>query len=79
MSSRFEHLFTLLELGPITLRNRIFATPHATMFTSDERKSLPDETLAYYCADRAKGGTALVEVSTSIVSAETSSQDCFGS
>jgi len=44
------------------------------MFTSDERNNLPGETLAYYCAERAKGGAALVEVSMSIVSAETSSQ-----
>jgi 2,4-dienoyl-CoA reductase-like NADH-dependent reductase (Old Yellow Enzyme family)/thioredoxin reductase len=37
------------------------------MFASDNRDNLPGETLAYYCAERAKGGAALVEVSMAIV------------
>jgi 2,4-dienoyl-CoA reductase-like NADH-dependent reductase (Old Yellow Enzyme family) len=65
--NQFEHLFSPLEVGPVRLRNRIFLTPHATMFTSDARDNLPGETLARYCADRAKGGAALIEVSMAIV------------
>jgi len=37
------------------------------MFASDDMNNLPGETLAYYCADRAKGGAALVEVSLAMV------------
>lgn len=70
MSSQFKHLFTPLDVGPVTLRNRISVTPHATMFTSDSRDNLPGERLATYCAERAKGGAALVEISMAIVSVE---------
>lgn len=45
-------------------------TPHATMFASDERDNLPGELIASYCAERAKGGAALVEISMAIVSVE---------
>ncbi len=40
------------------------------MFTSDTRDNLPGERLATYCAERAKGGAALVEISMAIVSVE---------
>lgn len=45
-------------------------TPHATMFASDARDNLPGDILANYCAERAKGGAALVEISMAIVSVE---------
>lgn len=70
MFMQFKHLFTPLVLGPVTVRNRIYVTPHATMFASDNRDNLPGERLAYYCAERAKGGVGLIEVSMGIVSAE---------
>ncbi len=68
MNFEFKHLFTPLDVGPLTLRNRIYVTPHATMFASDNRNNLPGERLAYYCAERVKGGAALIEVSMGIVS-----------
>jgi len=68
--SEFKHLFTPIELGPITLRNRIYMTPHATMFTSDARDNLPGETIALYMAERAKGGAGLVELSMAIIGQE---------
>jgi 2,4-dienoyl-CoA reductase-like NADH-dependent reductase (Old Yellow Enzyme family) len=69
----FENLFSTIDLGPVQLRNRIFVSPHATMFAS-EGNNLPGKILADYCADRAKGGAALVEVSMSIVGNDTTSQ-----
>jgi len=63
MSQAFEHLFSPIELGPITVKNRIYITPHATMFVSDNRDNLPGDRLSYYCAERAKGGVGLIEVS----------------
>ncbi len=70
MSIELKHLFSPVDLGPVRLRNRIYMSPHATMFTSDARDNLPGETLAYYCAERAKGGAALIEVSMAIVGEE---------
>lgn len=70
-SPYFKHLFTPIDVGPVKLRNRISVTPHATMFTSDARDNLPGELIATYCAERAKGGAALVEISMAIVSDET--------
>ena len=69
MSLEFKHLFSPLELGPITLKNRIYVTPHATMFASDDRNNIPGETLARYCGERAKGGVGLIEVSLAMVTA----------
>jgi len=65
-----ERLFSPIDIGPVALRNRIYSTPHATMFESDERNNLPGERLANYLAERAKGGAALVEVSMAIVGEE---------
>jgi 2,4-dienoyl-CoA reductase-like NADH-dependent reductase (Old Yellow Enzyme family) len=73
MNFEFKHLFTPLIVGPLTLRNRIYVTPHATMFASDDRNNLPGERLANYCAERIKGGAALSEVSMGIVSLTESS------
>jgi 2,4-dienoyl-CoA reductase-like NADH-dependent reductase (Old Yellow Enzyme family)/thioredoxin reductase len=73
VSSLFEHLFTPLELGPVELRNRIYVTPHSTMFVSDEHDNLPGVRLATYCAERAKGGVGLIEVSMATVSPEVTS------
>jgi len=71
LSTQFKHLFTPIEVGPVKLRNRISVTPHATMFTSDARDNLPGDMIATYCAERAKGGAALIEISMAIVSDET--------
>lgn len=69
MSQALDHLFSPIELGPITVKNRIYITPHATMFASDDRDNLPGDRLSYYCAERAKGGVGLIEVSMGRVTA----------
>ncbi len=69
MSQAFDHLFSPVELGPITVKNRIYITPHATMFASDNRDNLAGERLSYYCAERARGGVGLIEVSMARVTA----------
>lgn len=58
MNSQFQYLFTPLKIGEVTLRNRIFSPPHGTVFA--EPNSLPNERLAYYHAERAKGGVGLI-------------------
>jgi 2,4-dienoyl-CoA reductase-like NADH-dependent reductase (Old Yellow Enzyme family)/thioredoxin reductase len=37
------------------------------MFASDDRDNIPGDTLAVYCAERAKGGVGLIEVSMGVV------------
>ncbi|MDA4131284.1 MAG: FAD-dependent oxidoreductase [Thaumarchaeota archaeon] len=59
----FSNLFSPVDLGPIRLKNRIFVTPHATNFASDNRDNFPGDRLAHYCAERAKGGAGLIEIS----------------
>jgi 2,4-dienoyl-CoA reductase-like NADH-dependent reductase (Old Yellow Enzyme family) len=54
----FRHLFTPLRLGPVTLRNRIVSTPHATRFGQD---GYVTERYIRYHEQKAKGGAALVQ------------------
>ncbi len=72
-NSSFKFLFSPVEIGPFTLKNRIFVTPHATNFVSDG-DNLPGERITYYCAERAKGGVALIEVSMGFVTVGESDQ-----
>jgi len=57
MSEAFKYLFTPLKVGSIIVRNRILTTAHVTNFAKD---NLPTETMAYYYAERAKGGIGLI-------------------
>jgi 2,4-dienoyl-CoA reductase-like NADH-dependent reductase (Old Yellow Enzyme family)/thioredoxin reductase len=51
VSSRYEHLFTPLEVGPLILKNRIVRSAHGTL--------LAGEKLIAYHEARARGGVAL--------------------
>jgi mycofactocin system FadH/OYE family oxidoreductase 2 len=55
--TRFPHLFLPLEVGPLTLRNRIFSTGHMTMMVADGNPT--DDMVAYHAA-RAAGGAGLI-------------------
>ncbi|MFQ5762663.1 MAG: NADH:flavin oxidoreductase, partial [Candidatus Bathyarchaeia archaeon] len=68
MSVQFKYLFTQLEIGPVTTKNRIQYTPTASNFAAVD--GLPSETMAYYVAERAKGGTGLIDFSLVIPSPE---------
>jgi mycofactocin system FadH/OYE family oxidoreductase 2 len=57
MANQFEYLFTSLKIGPITVRNRIVLAAHVTGLGENH---LPTERLAYYLAERAKGGAGLI-------------------
>ena len=54
---QFNYLFTPLDIGPITVRNRIVSPAHLTLFAKDH---LPSETDLYYYLERAKGGIGLI-------------------
>ena len=57
MSERYPHLFSPLQIGPVTARNRIMQTAHVKLFTTDGIDS--QRNVAYQVA-RAKGGAGLL-------------------
>jgi len=54
----FQHLFTPLRLGHVTLRNRIVSTPHATRFGKD---GYVTERYIRYHREKSRGGAGLVQ------------------
>ena len=64
MSDRYRHLFTPLQLGGVTIRNRIMQTAHAKVFlanAAESRRNLD------YQLERAKGGIGLVVTGNHLV------------
>lgn len=62
---QLEYLFTPIKIGNITVKNRIYNPPHATIFA--DQNFLPSEKQVYYFAERAKGGAGLIVVGGSVV------------
>lgn len=64
MAGEFQYLFTPLKIGPVTVRNRLMSTSHATLMGEANTKwaepSFYGERYAYYQAERAKGGIGLI-------------------
>ena len=54
--SRYRYLFSPLQLGPVTVRNRVVFSAHLTNYAAD---GLPTEQHAAYYAARAAGGAGL--------------------
>src|SRR3954462_15108283 len=63
-----ETLFEPVQLGPLTLRNRLVMAPMGTCL--DESGHITEETIAYYVR-WAKGGVGTITVEGCLVSAET--------
>ncbi len=57
MSKNFPLLFSPLQVGKKTLRNRIVFLPHETHMVKNR---LPSETELYYFRERAKGGAGMI-------------------
>jgi 2,4-dienoyl-CoA reductase-like NADH-dependent reductase (Old Yellow Enzyme family) len=53
-----EHLFTPMTLGPVTVRNRIVSTPHATKFGKDGY--ITERYIRYY-EEKARGEAGLLQ------------------
>jgi len=64
MVTEFRYLFTPIDIGPMTLRNRIVNSPHNTGFAKDNQY---DEREVYYLKERAKGGAAMLCTGTTMV------------
>ncbi|WP_119460130.1 FAD-dependent oxidoreductase [Rhodospirillaceae bacterium SYSU D60014] len=58
-SSQFPHLFSPLQVGSVTLKNRIFSTGHDTTMPTD---GLINDRLVAYHRARAEGGAGLIVV-----------------
>ena len=56
MPERFPHLFSPIEIGNLTVRNRIVNTAHGTNFAKDH--TVTDRHI-YYHVERAKGGVGM--------------------
>ena len=61
--SEFPLLFSPLQIGSFTVRNRITSTPHHTLFTDPDGLPGPRE-IAYWVA-KARGGIGLIGSSIS--------------
>ena len=59
--SRYPTLFSPLQIGPVTVRNRIMQTAHVKLFTTDGHDS--QRNVAYQTA-RARGGAGLSSPAT---------------
>jgi len=71
MPDMYEHLFTPIKLGPLTLRNRIAMAPLTRQMA--EADGTPTDEMAAYYARRARGGLGL------IISEGTYEQEAFQS
>jgi 2,4-dienoyl-CoA reductase-like NADH-dependent reductase (Old Yellow Enzyme family) len=60
MAQQFKYLFSPIKIGPVSVRNRIVSTPHLTFFFSDD--GLATEKMAYYHAEKSKGGVGLTVI-----------------
>ena len=66
--SPFPRLFSPLEIGSVTLRNRIVMLPHGTSMVVDGAPT--DDDIAYY-EDRARSGVGLMITGAAVVSSDT--------
>ena len=54
---KFSQLFSAPQVGPVTIKNRIYSTGHMTMMPRDGK--ITDDLIAYHEA-RARGGAGLI-------------------
>lgn len=69
---RFTNLLSPISLGTVRIRNRVYITSHATGLADsleNNNKGIyaPSEDLAYYYAERARGGVGLIIMEAGIV------------
>ena len=66
MNEQFQHLFTPVHLGPVTIKNRLYMSAHTTFYQTDptgySRWAAVGDRAMHYYADRAKGGYGLIVV-----------------
>ena len=63
MHPKYPHVFSPIRLGPVSLANRFYQSPHVIPHTD---RGAPTEDFIAYCVARVKGGCGLVMVSMSV-------------
>jgi 2,4-dienoyl-CoA reductase-like NADH-dependent reductase (Old Yellow Enzyme family)/thioredoxin reductase len=65
VEQEFRHLFSPIQIGNITLRNRIVCPAHCTAFFGEGEA--PNERMARYLATRARGGAGMIVTPQNVV------------
>jgi len=60
MAEEYKFLFSPIKIGPMTVRNRIYSSPHYPMGYVERLTGLPSERLVQYWVAKAKGGIGLI-------------------
>lgn len=60
METTFRHLFSPINIGNVTIENRIVNPAHGTLFSIDPHEDPPGDQMAHYLAARARGGAGLI-------------------
>ena len=60
MAQEFKTLFSPIKIGPLTVRNRIYSSPHYPMGYPERLTGLPGDRLINYWVAKAKGGIGLI-------------------
>jgi mycofactocin system FadH/OYE family oxidoreductase 2 len=63
----FTHLLSPIQIGRLTIRNRVLVSAHTTNYV--DHAGIPDERAVHYYAERAKGGAGLMCTGASSVTA----------
>lgn len=63
MENKYPHIFSPLTVGNVTYKNRIFSAPATAHLLQDDGEYPTEATIAYY-ANKAKGGTANINVAS---------------
>ena len=59
MAQEFEHLFSPIKIGSMTVRNRIYSSPHHPLFI-DRQSLLIDDRMVRYWETKARGGVGMI-------------------
>ncbi len=60
MAQEFKNLFSPLKIGPLTVRNRIYSSPHYPMGYPERLTGLPGNKITDYWVGKARGGIGLI-------------------
>jgi 2,4-dienoyl-CoA reductase (NADPH2) len=60
MAQEFKNLFSPIRIGPMTVRNRMFSSPHYPIGYPDRLTGLPTDRVIHYWAGKAKGGIGMI-------------------
>jgi len=59
VAEEYRYLFTPIDLGPVHIKNRLYLSPHFTVYV-DRETWLPNDQMAPYYEERAKSGVGLL-------------------